>query len=472
MSAKNQHIIHRQILDLELGAGRSDADIREKYQDKFAGKMSEVMDSLFDQLVPGEEMLLIDKLEIDLGECSEENFLSIFRSRISEQLRKAFDKKKEKAGPGEGPAKKLSPVHRELECFIFFLEKGYFPWWADKIELADFERTLSKLLEKPDDKIKILLRSRLKWAYAPKRLSRQFSLRLNTLLLELMYPEITRNIQSILFKLPEVLNDIPGIRLSMSKHALETYVLESIWENLVEARLNERDYDIREKVISDIIIKNNLPAEDIINFLEDKMDVNPEEVEKLITEKEEKHTEKTEEQKKVKKSEEPEAEELLIENAGLVIVWPFLQEFYTKLDLVYGRTFKSEKLRERAVLLTQYMVTGETGIDEPQLVLNKIINGWPLKMPVEGKLEMNEKEKGIVQDLLKKLIENWPALKNTSPVALQETYLQRNGLLEQDKRSWNLKVERKTVDVLRDFLPWPINIISLPWMDTIIYVKW
>lgn len=169
---------------------------------------------------------------------------------------------------------------------------------------------------------------------------------------------------------------------------------------------------------------------------------------------------------------EPSATEIIIANAGLVIFWPYLQQLFKDLNLMEGTAFLSDFHHEKAVLITQFLVTGQFETEEFELPLNKIIAGWPIEKPLAKAIILAENEQAIVEDFLSQIIKNWPALKNTSIAGLRETFLQRNGILRSDHEKWSLKIERKTVDILRDSLLWPISIIKLPWMDKILYVEW
>ncbi|MCP4701071.1 MAG: hypothetical protein GY862_30090, partial [Gammaproteobacteria bacterium] len=57
-----------------------------------------------------------------------------------------------------------------------------------------------------------------------------------------------------------------------------------------------------------------------------------------------------------------EADELYIGNAGLVILWPFLSRFFTRLDLLLedNKRFKNPAAMQRAIGLLQYTATGDT----------------------------------------------------------------------------------------------------------------
>ncbi len=50
--------------------------------------------------------------------------------------------------------------------------------------------------------------------------------------------------------------------------------------------------------------------------------------------------------------------------------------------------------------------------------------------------------------------------------------MQRTGRLQQVDGGWRLLVEGRAQDVLLSRLPWGFGVISLPWLDTMLYVSW
>jgi hypothetical protein len=177
-------------------------------------------------------------------------------------------------------------------------------------------------------------------------------------------------------------------------------------------------------------------------------------------------------------SEEPEAEETLyIDNAGLVLTGPFIPRLFESLDLLGVDEKGVPRLRDReaasrAVHLLQYLVDGRTDAPEPQLVLNKILCGLGTATPIASKIELTERERETCGQLLKSMIANWKIIENTSVVGLQETFLRREGRLERTGAGWKLKVQRKTLDVLVDQIPWSISVLRQRWMPQPLYVTW
>ena len=70
------------------------------------------------------------------------------------------------------------------------------------------------------------------------------------------------------------------------------------------------------------------------------------------------------------------------------------------------------------------------------------------------------------------MITHWSALKNTSIDGLREGFLKRDGLITKKENGWLLQVERKTMDVLLENIPWGYSTISLMWNDYLLTVEW
>lgn len=168
----------------------------------------------------------------------------------------------------------------------------------------------------------------------------------------------------------------------------------------------------------------------------------------------------------------PEAEPLYVENAGLVLLWPFLARYFELLGLVEEGAFVDEAARSRAVYLLQYLACGNHDAPEHALTLNKFLCGMPFARAPEFVDPPTEEEKRIGRDLLYAVTQRWEKLKNTSVEGLQETFLMREGRLLCEAERATLTVQKKTVDVLLDSLHWGLSTIRLPWQPQVLFVKW
>ncbi len=165
-------------------------------------------------------------------------------------------------------------------------------------------------------------------------------------------------------------------------------------------------------------------------------------------------------------------EGVTVGNAGLVLLWPFMGRFFNALGMVGREGMKSEEIRERAILLLQYIATGQVEFEEWDLTLNKILCGANPDFPVAGKIDLSDEERELCDKLIKGTIYNWEKMRGTRMETFRETFIQRDGRLFQKENRWELLVDTKAYDVLLDTLPWNLSMINLSWMSTRITVQW
>lgn len=167
-----------------------------------------------------------------------------------------------------------------------------------------------------------------------------------------------------------------------------------------------------------------------------------------------------------------EEQKVVASNAGVILLWPYLESFFGALELYQDDGFQSEEAHATAVLLIHYLATGETDIPEHELTLSKELCNWRNEGPLPRGLKLTDRMESESETLLKAVITNWSTLKNTSPDGLRSTFLRREGLLEIGEEKTNLQVERTGFDILLEKLPWSISIVKLPWMTKRIEVEW
>lgn len=166
------------------------------------------------------------------------------------------------------------------------------------------------------------------------------------------------------------------------------------------------------------------------------------------------------------------SDDIYISNAGLILLWPFINRFFVKLGLIQEKIFINIISAERSALVLQYLVDASTEGSEHIFPLNKILCSIDLFAPINTHLDITEQEKVESESLLAAVIQNWSILKNTSIEGFRKAFLQRNGILRVRDGAWLLQIEHETYDVLLDRIPWSIQVIKLPWMDKILYVEW
>lgn len=165
-------------------------------------------------------------------------------------------------------------------------------------------------------------------------------------------------------------------------------------------------------------------------------------------------------------------EPLYVENAGLVLLHPFLPPLFEGLGLVEADAFADEAAAAYAALLLHHLVFGEAPLDESALALNKVLCGLPPSDFVDITQAVPSAHQVELEELLAAVCGHWEALRHAAPDDLRQTFLQRSGKLHLSDGRAELVVERKTVDLLVDRLPWAISLVRLPWMGEMLEVRW
>ncbi len=166
------------------------------------------------------------------------------------------------------------------------------------------------------------------------------------------------------------------------------------------------------------------------------------------------------------------SEVIAIDNAGLVLLSPYLPRLFSMLDLADDQAFAGPEAAARAALLLQALATGQAAAPEPALVLNKLLCGLPLDAPLPREITPTEAERTAIDGLLDAVIQHWRILGSTSPAGLRDTFLRRAGRLERRGDAWQLAVEPGPFDMLIDQLPWGYATLRHPWMERVIHVDW
>ncbi len=165
---------------------------------------------------------------------------------------------------------------------------------------------------------------------------------------------------------------------------------------------------------------------------------------------------------------------IYINNAGLILIAPFLSRLFDLLSFIENKEFKGKDKQIHAAFLLQYLVFGKNKdlYPEHELVLNKILVALDNEQSIPQTIELTEEECSHAEYLLKSVLQHWEKLRNTSLAGLREAFLQREGKLEFKDDSILLTVESKAYDVLLDSVPWNFRTVKFLWMRQVIQVRW
>jgi len=166
-------------------------------------------------------------------------------------------------------------------------------------------------------------------------------------------------------------------------------------------------------------------------------------------------------------------DELVIDGAGMVLLWPFLETLFCRLELLtQERLFGDEAQRQRAMALLGFLVDGDGYPPEWRLTLAKLLCGALPQAPYGLEAPLSDAEQAEAEGLLQALLGHADGRLGDDGAALRQGFLQRPGLLSARPGAWVLQVERRPGDEVLDGLPWSWSWIRLPWMDDLLQVVW
>jgi hypothetical protein len=166
-------------------------------------------------------------------------------------------------------------------------------------------------------------------------------------------------------------------------------------------------------------------------------------------------------------------DDLVIDGAGMVLLWPFLETLFSRLELLtQERLFGDEAQRHRAMALLGFLVDGDGDPPEWRLTLAKLLCGALPQAPYGLEAPLSDAEQTEAEALLQALLGHADGRLGDDGAALRQEFLQRPGLLSARPGAWVLQVERRSGDEVLDGLPWSWSWIRLPWMDDLLQVVW
>jgi hypothetical protein len=162
-----------------------------------------------------------------------------------------------------------------------------------------------------------------------------------------------------------------------------------------------------------------------------------------------------------------------VDNAGLVLLGPFLARFFEKLGLLQDGHWVNETAHEKACVMLHFLVAGDAVTPfEAELPLIKLLCGIPFGQPLNLDHTITKEDKEAAEGLLEAVIGYIPKLNNLSIDGFRGSFLVREGIIASRDGNWLLRVQRKPYDLLLDSVPWNFRQIRLGWMEHLLNVEW
>lgn len=162
---------------------------------------------------------------------------------------------------------------------------------------------------------------------------------------------------------------------------------------------------------------------------------------------------------------------LVVANAGLLLLHPFLKTFFGNLNVLEENDIPEENY-DLAVHLLHYLACKKLQPYEHELIFEKFICNIPIHHPIQKKFVLNEEQINACETLLKAVLGHWTALKTRSTDVLRNEFLSREGKLALTKDHEKVYIQRKTADILLESVPWNLGLIKFPWKKNFVFLEW
>lgn len=425
--------------------------------------------------------LQIPRMELDLNVKSsslnaelKDKIVQLFKEELSEMIKPIEILKQE--AENDSKSYWISNQEKMVRTFIYFLEKGHMPWWNSEkkgfsflepeifnamIQAGNFEKSIISILPKHDVQnrminqlsneqiaqicLTILKSKELKISLEPNiisyiaKLNHKNRLTIWSLVLNVISEYLTSsqsNFQEYIVQQISKIDTPDFLQIKTNPHNLK--IVTKIFPFVKES-------EIIESIKKDIISKQE-KAENSVEAIDHK----PETTFDDLDLKEDGH---------------------YIQNAGLIILHPFLKTFFEHCDLIHPKTQQLTD-PELCAHLLHYIATGKTNAPEYDMIFEKFLCNIPMNQSINRHIKLSRKHKTQVKNLIESVQQNWKPMKKSSVALLQNEFFQRSGKLVVTDHDYTLTVERKTQDILLDKLAWGISFVKLPWKEKFMFVNW
>lgn len=520
-----QHIIKKQLIELTLDKRLNHFHIQHLVSKHYHNDIIPVLQKVFDKIGNEDQIIELDKLEIDLGILTEKSiekneWTALLQNKIEELLTKIIESKAP-ADPAHSKPKRLSIFKQ----WFFYMQNGYLPWNALKAGEGWYQQVLEALAI-DFESVQLLRQAVRLQTFFLKRIVAQH----NESFLQNLAEIFTAQKQD---ELPAAIDEmIVFITWQQTKDKAHTIksereIKKQLWAEAIQLAAVSNETTAQKKIAEQVVmlvlkekeVIKSLPAvvskklqitlpyfAAFIKNVQARVD-NETKLGKAVKKEKDIRVSKklslTNNEAGVEKTKEPsikglekvhvktdveniefiereskslihtlDEEGIFVANAGVVLLHPFLNSLFKRLNLVSEGKFVNENLHQQALYIVHYLSMGNTIAEEHELTIAKVLCAYPLDEPVDNDIEIKREMLNEAVEMIGAALQQWDKLQNTSPAGLREGFLQRNGKLHSKSGTINLQVEKSAIDVLLDYLPWNLSMIKLPWMKDILRVEW
>src|ERR1035441_2926984 len=496
MTRPNRHRIQRQIGELTIGASSEGPAVHQALAGPFWDRAAPELERVFDRVAGPDELLQVERLELDLGTMGGGEWVSEFRMRLVAELTRTL---------AQFTAVPESPEERRADRqpaegwrqFLFFLAHGRLPWWSaapakswtgllPNVSEADWNRLREAVVSDPRARSRLVYsvddgfldRAIAVWSGVPEAARALAELTPNHLAADTRR-NWRRGFWTVVLDWaatgkcrsphggPRLVSELTALRHTFDSH-----------DGVPPRPFRPAPDEGGERADRSPTVEEFELPEPWRGWFESQTDAAPPErdtTEGRTATGERNRGATADSPPPAGASKSPlgevEEEAIYLPGAGIVLVHPFLEQLFRERGLLEGRVFRDLEARHRAVHLIGFLTFGRLDVAEYELVLAKALCGAALEEPLEP-VPLQDDDIASCELLLDAVLKHWTALRSSSAEWMREQFFLREGKLEDVDSGWLLTIERHAQDVLLARLPWGLGVVAPPWLSERIFVHW
>ncbi|AUX33624.1 MULTISPECIES: contractile injection system tape measure protein [Sorangium] len=487
-----RHQIRRQILEVTVQDREAAWRLQTELSRIHAQRLEAVIDRCCTELGAPDRLQRIALVEVDLGRIDPDHLERDLVDKLSPLLREALaarirEEDEKTALRGFDPE-----VISRLELVAFFARTGALPWWADSTRPRLLDETLGLLLKRAARPLAALIRALEREGGALTRIVRHS----RDAQLWALFDALVASSQADLPSMPVELVALLRAHRAVAGATPDGF-RACVWTGALRAAcVEESPSDGRvgfwRDALARIALEAGVTLGSLLSGLHGPLGPSPSAwpgalgavgqspgavVERPIRETRGEHPSSdpgaaAADQELSVDPAYSDADEVYVDNAGLVVLWPFLGHLFERLDLFADTQFKDRRALHRAAGLLQHLCTGDLEPAEYQLPLTRVLSGMRMTEVFDFGPPVTEAEAEECLNLLAAAIASAPILGEMSIAGFRGSFLIRKGALSARDGAWLLRVERASYDVVLDRFPWGMSWVKQPWMEAPLSVEW
>lgn len=503
------HRFNRAEIEIQTGETAIARQVIERLSQLRERRIGPVIDRVCSELSGPERLDRIERLELDLGTLAFERFDDDFIRQLEASLRAALAKQ---LAETRGPER---PERSALDLIDTFARTGNLPWWADRQDPELIARTLRELLDAAPRALRERLRALADHPRTIARISRCCDGPLFEALVERVSDgagaELRAGIQALTRRLgldrgdtgtsdPDRVRLRSAVLAALARGepdeaaAILRAVATALTASLPQAQVPLAASDVAGSDAArrgpDGPVSQGSPApvaaandatDALPHAAPDPLTKSPRQAPVLPAASDPWQADSTRglappRHPRLPEAERPDAlaglDQLYVDDAGLVILWPFLDPFFTRTGLLDEHRFIDEQAPMQAIALLAELAFADPEPPEFRLPLAKLLCGLAPDAGLALERPLTQQQRDECDRLLAAVIGHASVLRDMSPASFRATFLRRCGALSIRDGSWLLQVEQAAADLLLERFPWSWSWIKTPWMPDPLRVAW